>query len=434
MPTSTSAVALLRDVAQRLAVGRPWPAISTTTALGGTTTLIDSALAYADADTDALQGAWIRIDESVTSGPVTGTVMKVRDGGLTVASGTVTFGPTQLAVQTGTDYSFWWDLHPTLALAILNRVMRLVTKEVLFPVSVFADSDMETSGTTAYSGTTATLSKVTTAVNVRHGASALRVLGNAGVPLAETATSFRTRSAEVWIASAAMQAAVGTANLIAYDKTNSAAISSGLHVQQAYCEIELPQFTIPATCELLTMRFQGVGATDDLYCDDLIAWPVKRNHFDLPSTVEDPNNVIELGYWKRGASVTASTYGYDLDEGDWVQWSYEVKRHEDGAANPFWIEFPTPITRPLFLRARIPFGEFASDTATTTADRELVVGLTLYHIYKHLFGAYQTNHPNTAATANPWYYQMSEARHDNRVRGFLLRHGETPFEIRVPQR
>ena len=432
MPTSTTAVVLLRDVCERLHAGKPFPAIGVSTALGSTTTLADATrLAYADADTDALENPIIRIDELVTNGPASGSFTRARDGGLTVATGVVTFSPALLAVQTGTDYSLWWHIHPAVAWDIMLRVLRLLQRQVLLPVSAFADGDMESSATSDYSATTATLSKITTAVNVLHGARSLRVLANAGTPRAESAAYFRVVRDEQWLASMIAQAAVGTAKLVAWDSTNSVEIDSGSHSQQAFAEVELNSFSIPETCERLVLRIEGTGASDDLYVDDVVAWPVMRNRFVLPSWVEDPSAVLEVGYYERGNSISGATDGYLVDETAWKTWPHQL-HHEEGAANPFWITFDVPIKRPLFVRVQRPFTEFTADTDTTTADRELLVNLTLYYIYDHL--ATEAGESGNTAQEVAWRRKGAMLAQTNQVRQFLLRHGDRRLIVDTPQR
>lgn len=513
MATATSRVTLLEDICERLEGGHSFPALGTTTAAGDAlrTTFVDSALAYADASTDALGQPIVRIDSSpttflafspaqtlngainasvtaitvsgtaiqnnavllidteqmlvtagagttalavtrgyggttaashsnaaaITGAPASGVTSNVRLNGLTVASGSVLVSPSFPApVPAGTSYSLWKLIHSKLAEDLLAKVLRSLKRETYYPVSVFADSDMETTGTADFAATTATLSKVTTALRVRSGVQSMRILAAAGVPRAETALVTQVRAREQWLVSAKMMADVGTATLIAYRSTaTAAAIQTGSHTEEAWCEIELPPFAIPSGCEEMTVRMQGVGASDDLYADELIAWPTMRNRFYLPSWVDDPNqDVLELGYWERGRSIDGSTYGYAVEEGKWRPWPYTIRpdRHYEGAAQPFWVEFATPVTRPLFLRLLRPFGALASDTATTTADRNLVVGLTLREVYSYLETEAAKRGDKDLQVL--WRAERAKVENEAAVKGYLTRHSGEHMKVIYPRR
>ncbi len=436
MPTAISRAALLRDVCEQLHAGEGFPPLGVTTALGSTTTAIDGDnLAYSGADADALGNAIVRIDEQVGGGPVPGEFAQVIDGGLNVGTGTLTLSPAfSLAVQSGTDYSLWKVTHPQQAERALSRGMRKLRREVLIPVSMLANPDFE-ADTANWAGTNATLTRETTAARVFHGTAALRILGTGASPRAESEV-VRVVAGRSWVLFCEGMADVGTLTLLARDVTNAADVSgSAQTVQEAYTELWVNNgyFTIPSGCEELTVRLQATGAADDLYVDDVILWPADRAWFTLPSFVEDPDDFVSVGYY-RFSPAAPGTNSAQANEGDWVTWPHRLKPDfiEEGGARPFQIEMQTPIRRPLYARVRRPFADLALDTDTTTADRELVVGLTMREIVNELL--IEAARRKDAEMSENWTRRLRQVNETAIVRAFDGRHGEQRLIVQFPRR
>src|SRR3990172_2083787 len=143
MPTSNTSVTLLRDVCEEIHAGELYPVLSTGTSAGSATTLVDSTLVLPDADVNLFDGQYIRIDELVGSGPASGTVRVIRNGGFAGATGTLTVATWTASLESGADYSRWKLIHPLVARDLLNKFLRTIKREVISPITLVTNGDME---------------------------------------------------------------------------------------------------------------------------------------------------------------------------------------------------------------------------------------------------------------------------------------------------
>src|SRR3990167_9811693 len=215
MPTANTLVTLLRDVCEEVHAGELYPVLSTGTAAGSATTLVDSTLVLPDADVNLFDGQYIRIDELVGSGPAAGTVRVIRNGGFAGASGTFTVGTWTASLESGADYSRWKYIHPLIARNLMNKFLRTIKREVISPITLATNGDMETivsgSGVTGWTYTNCTITTdngySSTAARVRHGVYSLRAQGTAALTVESTA--LRVVENDAYIVSAAVMADVG---------------------------------------------------------------------------------------------------------------------------------------------------------------------------------------------------------------------------------
>jgi len=436
MPTATDRATLLRDLCAALHDGEGFPVLGTTSGLGSTTTLLDATnLLYADADPDALGNPILRIDQLVGAGPAAGSFATVRDGGLAPTTGIITFSPALAAVQAATNYSLWKVCHPLVAVRALSRVLRILRREVLITVSALSNPDLEVD-TAGWSPTNATLTRDTQAGNVMHGTAALSVAPSAGAPIADS--SVTVVAGEQWLLAAFLRES-GTSGfkLVARDGTALIDIVSATVAQRGYVELVAGGgvFTVPSGCDTLTARLQGVGSGDTGLVDSVCLWPVLRSWFTLPSYIEDPEDVVEVGYFRLGNAVGgANVHAYYVNQGEWVPWRWRFTnpRIEEGGVRPLQIEFDTPLIRPLYVRVRRPFADMTADTDTTSADRDLVVGLAQREVYRIL--RTQARARKDAAAEQIWDKAVGEASQLAVVRSFESRFGRQRLTVEAPRR
>jgi hypothetical protein len=432
---ATSLTQLLRDIAERLGDAMGYPATGTTTALGSMTTLADlTHLAYSGADADALGNPMVRIDELVGGGPAVGEHATVIDGGLTPATGVVQFHPAlTLPVQSGTDYSLWRSVHPQDARKALNRVLRRLDREVLVTVSVFADGDMEETGTSQYSADNATIQKD---VGAFHGAQALRVSPTADGGYGATLVGSRVTPGEQLIASAVMRTSLalgGDVILRVANEQTGATLAEARHSEPKFQEVFLQDVTIPGGYETIEMRFVSSLNGANILVDDLVVWPVNRSRFILPSWLDDPADVVEVGYWPLGRALAGSDV-YMVDETPWTPWPFTLKPYfaEEGAANNYMIEVATPVVRPLFVRCRRKYDELTTEASTTTADRKLLVDCTMIELYHGLEADAVRNGDENQARL--WARLRNQLQDDAAVRAFMGRSHEMRLKVQAPRR
>lgn len=441
MPTAPTRATLLRDVCEALHGGGGFPSVGVSSGLGSATTLLDAvALLYADADVDALGNPVLRIDETVASGPTAGAYSTVRDGGLAPATGIITVSPAfTAAVQAGTDYSLWKVCHPSVAERALNRILRALRRDVLIPVTLLANGDFEVD-VANWTGVNATPTRVTTAANVKHGAGAMKIDCGAGASTV-TSESVRATPGEQLLLACFGQVAFGTLTLILLDGgSNEIAAASAVSPSGAntgpYQELVANGGPINAPAAIagnanVAVRFKGTSASDEFYIDSVILWPIDQRWFELPSYVEDPNDVLDVGYFDYGRSL-AGTNAYEVDEGRWISWGSRRKLVEEGGAHPFRIDLRTPVDRPLFVKLRRPFAEMTADTDSASVDRELVVQLTLREIYKHL--RQEARKRKDLEAEKVWDEAIGEVNISESVRLFESRFGEQRMIVTTPQR
>jgi hypothetical protein len=250
--------------------------------------------------------------------------------------------------------------------AAINKALRELRYRTMAPLTFVTDGDMESSGTTAWTASNATLSKVTTAAYLRTGAQALRVLATAGSGYAQSGTILVNPTfASAWHVRAVVQADVGTARLIAYDVTNSAEIESEDYTLRGHGLIDF-SFELPATCEALAFRLMSVANSDDTYWDNLIAFPAGTREWPLPSYLTRPGQLLRVGW------VTPDQGRADLGVFRSYGW-HEVRRNDSNPNNPLTLHLSDPDLRyPSFIEVSRPYDELTTDSATTFCDRELL--------------------------------------------------------------
>ena len=387
----TTLVSLIRTLAHQLYAGssRLPVVLSVTDAAGAAppgSTLIDAAkLKFADADVNLVDGVYARVDEFVAAGPVSGEWSRVRAAGLTPASGTLALSPDLTAqIKTGTDYSLHL-LRPDILLEAVKWSISQIPYKAYGPISLLADADMEASGVTDWpiSGGGAR-TKVTGASLVWAGKQAL-FQNNAGVDeYVRNISPVLVDGGEPMFLSAVAQVALGTAKLVPFDLTGSAAIlpspSSGA---ERFMEL-LSEFTVPETCRELEVRLQGLEATADIYWDDVVLLGKNRRYHPLPSWVNRPDDVISVGYWERGGGGPSDNT-YRVDEGLWREWPYWKIVSDASAANPYKLELnPAPYQR-IYVMAWKKYSKPTLDLDITRADETAVLAGARVYMKKLMF-------------------------------------------------
>lgn len=444
--STNSLVTLLRDVLVILEGASSFDPLRTTTSAGSTSSVVDSKLVNSDADTDLMGSPWLRIDQTVASGPASGEHSRVKTSGLTIATGALAVSPVFSAtVQSATDFSLWWLMNPAVVKRLLNAELRLLRRQEFTPVSLLTNTDFEsvTSGagvdswTYANAVVTTTNGYSSTAGLVRHGVYSARLQGSAGIPRIQSAT-VPVIEGQQFIAAASGLATTGTASLVPYDVTNSqnlSGVDAVTHSEKQYQSMIANgnSFAIPSGVKQLALRLAGTGATDDISFDDAVLWRCDQAHYELPSWVDDPKDVVSIGYFRRGISRT-DTNCFGLDEGDFIEWPFDKDpmQVEETGAHPYKIQIKTPVTDPLYLLAWRPFTELSADSDVTTADRLLIVWLTVASCYRQL--AQTAIAQGDANQAKVWQAKQSEAFAiaNRRMRGFRYGRGDS-FTARAPR-
>jgi hypothetical protein len=160
------------------------------------------------------------------------------------------------------------------------------------------DGGMEDSGTTSWTGTSATVAKVTTEAITGKGVQALSVLntGVNGYAGSVTLPVMQVRNYRVF---GLCRTTVGIGSLVVQDMTNGAPIvltwtnlSTVDSTQDQDWRYLQGAFTAPAGCVNLQVRLQNTSATGQSYWDDVGVYPSDDGYLDLPVWLADPESEL----------------------------------------------------------------------------------------------------------------------------------------------
>src|SRR3972149_7846313 len=91
----------------------------------------------------------------------------------------------------------------------------------------------------------------------------------------------------------------------------------------------------------MSVRLTGTANLDDFYMDDVSVWPVNKTEYALPSWIEDPRDVLAVGYYERGQQLAGSN-AYMLGEKQFVPLLQDSRIEIDElGANPLRLRLPS---------------------------------------------------------------------------------------------
>lgn len=325
----------------------------TTTAAGSTTTLVDANLIGLPSEMFAL--SWVRF----VTGTLAGNKYVLTRDGFNNTNGTLIFTPTAgSAPGSAADYEIHRWIRPQL---LLDAFDDWLIHECYAPayevLSELADHDMEQNNTTDWATTSnATPTKVSD-VGMR-GNRSLQVANsgaNGYVQAGASGTTIRVVPGRHYHLSADVRATVGTAQLIAYDLSNGAAIRTLTSTQQACVRLWM-EFAAPEGCYQLGIRLGGVGATAVSIWDSVAFYDIHSGSIALPWWVENEDQVKAIYQLRPNQAVNqANTYEAALvgpeDERHMIQRDEfgrgqlrAVLRSGGGQPWPLWIAATRPET------------------------------------------------------------------------------------------
>ncbi|KKN25157.1 hypothetical protein LCGC14_0887660 [marine sediment metagenome] len=375
------------------------PKTSTTTSGGSTTTLLDSLLAPA-AESEDFVGDWIYIAEKQGSGPEVGEIARVTDVDFSGSTSTLTLAPALTAtLESGADYERHRKVRPSIINDRLDVILGLLRQNVLLPVTIVTDGDMETSGvsdwTAAGTGGTPTLAKNTSTPNVRHGRQSLSITNDGSTTEGfAKSSSMLLPGGTTCIVSADVYITAGDlAKLTFYDVTNSAVIGTAMESDESgWVHLE-NLFTVPETCEEVQVWAESQAASDVTYWDHITVWPTLDKGIDLPTFLEFISDVKSIFFYPVGMGIVGSTNvnAYRINEGAPQFYAHNQKELDDTGvgASRFYVPSRQP-TNALWIKGRKPYDAFAGatdalkDADTTQANRYVVTNMTAASILDDL--------------------------------------------------
>ena len=349
----------LRIAASRLIGELAW---SGTMTGGSTTTIVhtgNGGLRDAGMSPFFFAGNYLLLSSSTDDG----NWRMIREGttGYAPNTGTITVGE---AWTTGGASSTTYEIHRYLDPAewntCINNALAKMRYRFRSPITLVTDGDMETSGTTDWTASSSTLTKLTTGSFI-DGAQALRVANSGANGYGRTAAIAVNPgdSYHVW---ADYLSVVSTAAIIAWDATNSEAIvtssDAGDNPEGGMITIA---FNIPSTCYSIQIRLRGTSATADIYWDNLILMRVGRKIYNVPTWLTDRDQFVTV----------VRRHGNRVFEYNWVDQEGPIDlREEQSAVTAFRIVLPSGTPYPLFIVGDRAYASLATDAATTSAQLE----------------------------------------------------------------
>lgn len=307
------------------------------------------------------------------------------------AAGTLTHnGASYTNVPTNNEAIEITLVDPTILNQCFSRTLRLVKRTRWVPLGItIADGDMGASDATNYTASSATLSKVTTAANIKFGPRSLRVANSAANGYGRTA-SIPVAPNAAYYAWGFTRADVGTAGLQSYDVTNSAVISTYTTVNEIWSLIGYG-FNAPGGCEEVQLRLRGSEATADCYWNAIGLYRIGQNLLDIIwNPGYDPSHVVDVfAFYPKGYSGSENNV-WTLDNLDITQ-PYKWDWFQE-PPNTNWFIKLTPGCKAGY----IPFAQTSeprrdiTDETTTTGDPDnsnildvLAAGMAAF-VYEYL--------------------------------------------------
>ncbi len=325
-------------------------------------------------------------------GPAIGEIARVTAVDFSGTTSTLTTAPDfSASLVSGQEYERHRKVRPNIINDRLDVILGLLRQNVLLPVTLLTDGDMEDTTSTppnytaAGTGGNPTLAKNTT--YVRRGRQSLSITNDVSTTLGYAkADTINLPGGTLCIVEADVYITAGdAARLTFYDVTNSAAIGTAMKSDESgWVHLE-GLFTVPATCELVSVWAESQAVSDVTYWDHITLWPVYDQGIDLPSFLEFVYDVKSLFFLPVGTGLTGSTNvnAYRTNESTPQLYShYQRERDDTGVVSArFYVDNRRP-SNALWLKGRKPYPAFSGstdalkDVDTTQAHKNVVVNMT----------------------------------------------------------
>ena len=259
-------------------------------------------------------------------------------------------------------------IHPDILRNLLNDALELEYTDITLPiVGDITDGDMQTSGVTNWSDSSAASSKVTSASNVLYGIRGLRVLNSGANGYTATAAAYRIARGRPFRVYALVRADVGTAVLTVVDTSGNELASD------SYSEENWGLVTVDvspgSTIEEVKFRLGGSGAADDTYWAAVGYYRPDDTEIVLPTWADAHQKVKAISIARYHGSTDSGHYQAfsrelsALKEED--DWQYV---NEGASLNPYFVRLlrrDLLSDMPLFItgsRPRSDFGTLSADS------------------------------------------------------------------------
>ena len=317
-------------------------------------------------------------------GPAIGEIVRVTAVGFSGTNSQLTTAPDfSASLVSGQEYERHRKVRPNIINDRLDVILGLLRQNVLLPVTLLDDGDMEADGITDWTASSATVTK--DATHVRRGRQGLKVVATSDDGNAYSNAVYLPPGTQVIVETDVWNMpGANNATIILYNDNDVEEIASATTAQAGWVHLEF-KATLPPTCEAVTIILQVEASADEAYFDHATLWPVADQGIDLPSFLEFVYDVKSLFYVPLGTSLTGSadSNAYRINESTPQLYAhFQRERDDTGVVSArFYVEGRTP-TNALWIKGRKPYSAFAGttdalkDADTTQAHKNVVVNMT----------------------------------------------------------
>lgn len=296
---------------------------------------------------------------------------------ISVSGATTTITTLGTYGSTTTDGSMYiLAIHPDILRALINDALELELTDITLPITPVADGDMQSSGVTDWTDSSATSSKITTAANVLHGLRAMRVAnsGSSGGTVSALHAVPRGRQVHVW---AIGRADVGTAVLSVLDSSNNV-LASASHTEENYNFIYLD---VTPSVEEIKFKLGGSGASDDTYWAGVGFYIPDSNIIELPSWADETFKIKAISRARfDGTTDAAEVYFASSREEAALTKDIDWRdTHEHASVHPHQLHLlrgSWTAPWPFYIFGQRPFSDFgtlSADSSTTNCPLHVII-------------------------------------------------------------
>ena len=342
---------------------------------GSTTTLIDttSVLTGAYSATRFARGWPVRYSTLAGAASTEGSTVSDYNP----ATGTVTLTPATTASVAADKAEIWRDVDSVTRVdeAIDRALTRNCWRWVPIPLTSVPDGDMGEAAITGFwTASVSTVTKVAQAWPGAWGRRYLRVL-NAGYAYSN---AIAVQAGDEWRIDVLVAATTGTATLVVYDNTNAAAITlsgdGGSYTGTGWKRLE-NTFTIPTSCETITLRLGSTAATDDSYWTNVIAYKKGQTEFVLPARIA---SIEEVGdsFYRTGEEYE------DFQRQPYVQYGRSIGLIQGPTG--VIVRLDSAMGDPVYVEELCNYDALTTDALTTNCPDNLAIHSSIYQLYSQM--------------------------------------------------
>jgi hypothetical protein len=382
--TTTSLATLLREMAQDLFSDGYLEFTALAASESTATVVAANELRHGNASDEAYENGWLYLYGGTASGNERQVVDYAPTASATYGTISVHRPCTATPDTTSTCFLYNGGLSPSQLKRHVNSSLHRMRRQRLLALTLVSDGLMEDTGTTAWTASSATLAKTTTAGNVSEGGQALTVTNSGSGGYAASTNINVVPGERLRVEGVARVGNVSgnhLATLAVYDVTNAADTTYDATAARERTRLRF-EVTVPAGCYEIQLQLVGYAADTVAHWDEVLVWRTDERQVRLPSDVD------------RFDQLTDVYARVPLGEEDGRAASVDYRRltgwhllPDPTGANPYVLDLARSNwsrDEPLVVDALLPWPELATDSATTACDKDDILVRAKAFAYEQL--------------------------------------------------